>query len=195
MSLAGWRTILPLLSPLSYLGGIGLTLLCMALHALRWRLTYSEYRSAWSADVNTMRLCVKAAAVSFIISAVSSQSSLIYREGSYLLISLAAFLGELLTLWHGVYRDSMDTALPPAKQESSAVFVSRDDTAPPQKKARRTTRTSDGKRRSLFNRYDLENDERVIAQSSLDAIRVMEHHELEMKHEWNCNDDQEEHKK
>ncbi len=32
------------------------------------------------------------------------------------------------------------------------------------------------------------NSERVIAQSSRDAIRVMEHKSLNMKHEWNCDD-------
>ena len=41
----------------------------------------------------------------------------------------------------------------------------------------------------LFNRFDTENDsERVIAQSSRDAIRVMEHKDLNMAHEWNCEE-------
>lgn len=41
----------------------------------------------------------------------------------------------------------------------------------------------------LFNRFDTENDgERVIAQSSRDAIRVMEHKDLNMAHEWNCDE-------
>lgn len=52
-------------------------------------------------------------------------------------------------------------------------------------------RNSPGQRikRSLFNRFDTENDsERVIAQSSRDAIRVMEHKALDMQHEWNCDE-------
>lgn len=41
----------------------------------------------------------------------------------------------------------------------------------------------------LFSRPDLDvSSERVIAQSSRDAIRVMEHKELGIKHEWNCDD-------
>lgn len=44
-------------------------------------------------------------------------------------------------------------------------------------------------RSGIFGRFDVENDsERVIAQSSRDAIRVMEHKELGIKHEWNCDD-------
>ena len=41
----------------------------------------------------------------------------------------------------------------------------------------------------LARKLDLEaGTERVIAQSSRDAIRVMEHKSLNMKHEWNCSD-------
>lgn len=41
----------------------------------------------------------------------------------------------------------------------------------------------------LARKLDLENDsERVIAKSSRDAIRVMEHKALNIKHEWNCDD-------
>ena len=47
-------------------------------------------------------------------------------------------------------------------------------------------------RRSGFGiarKLDLEGgSDRVIAQSSRDAIRVMEHKSLNMKHEWNCSD-------
>ncbi|MBR6667098.1 MAG: ECF transporter S component [Clostridia bacterium] len=45
------------------------------------------------------------------------------------------------------------------------------------------------KSRGFFNRFDVENDgDRVIAQSSREAIRVMEHRALDMQHEWNCDD-------
>ena len=41
----------------------------------------------------------------------------------------------------------------------------------------------------LARKLDLDStSERVIAQSSRDAIRVMEHKSLNMKHEWNCDD-------
>lgn len=41
----------------------------------------------------------------------------------------------------------------------------------------------------LARKLDLDsNNERVIAQSSRDAIRVMEHKSLDIKHEWNCDD-------
>lgn len=40
-----------------------------------------------------------------------------------------------------------------------------------------------------FRRFSLEEDsEPVIAQSSRDAIRVMEHKALDIQHEWNCDD-------
>ena len=128
------------------------------------------------------------------------------------LINLSAWAvdaaGLLLVLWKVVYPERMDTALPAKAAAGGAakriLSVDLEDIEKRNEQQEHMDRrmrfglddNDDGmkKRRGLFDRYDLDNnDERVIAQSSRDAIRVMEHHELEMKHEWNCDDEKGDH--
>ena len=112
-------------------------------------------------------------------------------------------VGLLLVLLKGVYAEKQSDSAD-AEQESSAVFVSNDSIDVPD--ARETEEAKSGFGRfgrsdsddndrgfGLFGRNDFDNDERVIAQSSREAICVMEHNELEMKHEWNCDDDEKGH--
>ena len=107
----------------------------------------------------------------------------------YLLLSLVAFILGYVLQNTRLYVEADNSAPFRSKQFSAAsdndptvLGVDLDDI-----EKRKSPRSKAS--RGFFNRFDVENDgERVIAQSSREAIRAMEHKSLDMQHEWNCDD-------
>lgn len=104
------------------------------------------------------------------------------------LLSVAAFILGYILQSSRLYLEADNTAVVRSKHidntddsDPDILGVELDDIE------KRTTPRRE-KKRGFLDRFDVENDgERVIAQSSRDAIRVMEHKELGIKHEWNCD--------
>jgi len=195
------------------LGGISVILGMFAAPALVWWVVLSFLRSELLEGQTHHRgqhviFVLALAAIEGLCMQMAVFSGLLSSGLITLLTWAVDAAGLLLVLWKVVYPERMDTALPAkaaAKGDAKRILsVDLEDIEKRNEQQERMDRrmrfglddNDDGKkkRRGLFDRYDLDNnDERVIAQSSRDAIRVMEHHELEMKHEWNCDDEKGDH--
>lgn len=188
--LGGFRE--SLLAVFSAMGVIPQVILYIAWGVLTWVCVLVCWRNARLNDrrPDTKVLCVQVGLLSLLYGLLywgGNALWLLRAQSTFVqvLLMLPEGIAKLLALWHGVFRDSMDTAIPgnqPVQEELPELHCS-----DPVREVKPF--------RSLFGRQDFSDVERVIAQSSRDAIRVMEHNELEMKHEWHCDDDQKERSK
>lgn len=194
------------------MGAFVSVLLCGAMTLLQWWIIMKGFRGAKliGMPVDVRSTATTVGFVSLAADIVQYFCPPVYVGSALLdlLMDLPSVIGLLMALWRGLYYDTIDTALPanlgkPVESSAVVTVVERDEkggidksSADDVAEVRRTysvvPETKERpKRFGMFDRFDLDNgdDERVIAKSSLEAIKVMEHHELDMKHEWNCDDD------
>lgn len=106
-----------------------------------------------------------------------------------LALSLGAFIFGYVIQSSRLYLEASNTAVVRSKQTDNSSDGDPDILGIELEDIEKRKAPKGKRRHGLFNRFDVESDnERVIAQSSLEAIRVMEHKELGIQHEWNCDD-------
>lgn len=194
-----------LFSAMSILFGLADTLAVGIVHALLFRRFV--FRSRKSAAKPIALLILLYFARSIVYSLINSQLTTLVVTGAMTSESYHALTGILsfvlalgvYTLGYVIQRNHYREEDAPVVQraaQSSILAVDLEDNArhvshPEQARVfcPGADRESGPASLRAFRRFSLEEDtEPVIAQSSRDAIRVMEHKALDIQHEWNCDD-------